>query len=102
MVGASILSFLFEVFDTDSAGWTCPAFREVFKCGSRSYSSLRIAFCRIINVSADYTYISIHDLFVFVDSKSNFQAMHLLSYQFVEQYETFIYVRLDEFNFGLI
>ena len=48
-----------------------------------------------------HTYLSMTCLF-FLDSKSNFQAMHLLPYQFVEQYETFIYVRLDEFYFGLI
>lgn len=49
----------------DSACRACPAVGDVFESGSGSYASLRISFCRIVDVSADNANILIHNLMSF-------------------------------------
>ena len=57
--------FLFKVFLSYSTGWTYPVFREVFKWCSCRDAAFRIPFCRIVNVSAENAYISVHSHKVF-------------------------------------
>ena len=60
------LLFLFlEVFHSHSTCRAHPAFREVFKCSSWRNTALRISFCRIVYVSAENAYISVHNNIVF-------------------------------------
>ena len=67
--------FLFlEVFDSHSACRAHPAFREVFKRCSCRDTSFRISFCRIVDVSAENTYISVHNHVVF-NRKANIQLL---------------------------
>ena len=54
-------AFFFKVFLADSTGGAYPVFREVFKRCSRRNSSFRISFCRIVDVSAENAYISVHN-----------------------------------------
>ena len=45
-----------------SAEWAYPVLRYIFPCCSRSNSIIRIAYSRIINVTANITYILIHSI----------------------------------------
>ena len=51
---------LLEVLLADAARRAGPVFGDVFECRARSDAAFRVAFCRIIDVSADDAYILIH------------------------------------------
>ena len=59
-------SFLFsaEAVFAYTAERAYPVFRYIFPCCSRSYSVIRIAYCRVIYVTAYIAYIFIHVLFL--------------------------------------
>ena len=57
-------SFFLEVFYSYAAGGAEPAFGEIFKCRSWWDSVFRVSLCRIVDVSAENTYISVHNVLV--------------------------------------
>ena len=59
-VGAGPLLYRLEVFFSYSAQWAYPVCRKIFKCCSRSDSAVFVTDCRIIYISADYTYVLFH------------------------------------------
>lgn len=62
-VMAILMAALFhwlEVFFAYSAQWANPVCRKIFKCCSRSDSAVFVTDCRIIYISADYTYVLFH------------------------------------------
>jgi hypothetical protein len=58
-------AFFFKVFLADSTGRAYPVFREVFKRCSWRDSAFGVSFCRIVDVSAENAYISVHIHIVF-------------------------------------
>ena len=54
-----------EIFLADSAQRAYPVCREIFESCSRLDSAVRIAYCRIVLVSADDANVLFHTLFLF-------------------------------------
>ncbi len=65
----NLFSFLLfdylEIFLADSAQRAYPVCREIFESCSRLDSAVRIAYCRIVLVSADDANVLFHTLFLF-------------------------------------
>lgn len=56
-----------KVVFTNATDGTNPIFRNIFKCCSGGDASIGIAFCWIVNVSAGFTDILLHNvIFVFI------------------------------------
>ena len=66
---SNLFSFLvfdyLEIFLADSAQRAYPVCREIFESCSRLDSAVRIAYCRIVLVSADDANVLFHTLFLF-------------------------------------
>ena len=58
-----MILFLGELVFADTAERTLEILRDILPCGSRSDSSVRVAFFCIVNPATDITYVLCHILF---------------------------------------